>query len=1257
MDKVSVRVCKVNIDKASVDSQEQLANRVSGDILSASTSACYILHSENAPSLNSLKTPSTSEDSQMSHNEAISDTAVKDQHQNVLFSQSNCSSCVSKDDDTIVMSSDHIVDANHGNTKYSATSISGLCADSLKRCINGQSAGSGPLVEQFAVEGHSGQAVLETVGFSDRVDPSETSASRDELSGGTLSKGAPSECSVDQAESSSAKMPDLHSIDHKFNEESCVVGKPETESNGDALNSSIPIINAHEPPMQGHTVPDNNGSDELVDVRICDICGDVGREALLALCSKCSDGAEHIYCMRIKMDQVPERDWVCEDCMLMQEPKRLKPTEVEISESTCNPSFLKGTTQGLPTTHSSVWHVDGLETNHPSKRSCLSAKRPVPDVELKSAPKRRALEKGIQPLTSSHLGGKTLLSRASSMAKSNSRGPQVSSLGNQSAVEVVESTSPLPGDKSPKPGSGREVRPAPKSINREKSSEPPKSPGSGVRSMLTRVSSSKTMNKGKGACYRASTLCVQSAKKEMKQEISLSGHRSPKPEQQFRAIKSASVPGGKSQSRRVSSSKIMDNGEGAHFHASSLGVPFAKKDKEQKRSPAGLRLPKPEPQFQELKPSSLSGRKSQLTRLSSLKIMDKGKDAPCWESSFGIWSANKEVKLESPVPGSLSKSKPINNEDSDVEVQRTHEDICSGSRTVIDSANHELKNCHGKKLCKSVSSFSDVCSVAAAVSNDCLDHALNAENLRHGNKRNSTEKRSAQVGLPIVDFNAIKGKSSEHKMVSEMMNRPHSSSNDVKHMMSKQVNENSDLKVLGSVACDGQCYESTLAGESAQKADLRCSSREDDSQVPSNKVLPVDLRDMEKSLALTLADVASSGISAVPESECIWKGAFQLEGGGKLPNCCRGVQAHLSTSASSMVLELVPKFHPELRLKEVPRLDIWPVQFQKKCPTERDIALYFFAEDLLSHAGSYTVLLEGMIRDDLALEANFDGVQLLIFPSGLLSVGSQRWNDLFFLWGVFRVRKVDNHSTCISSMSAATLVQGLCTPVTCGALCASEAGGFSASHMSDNSIKGPESDNTKAQQSSSPTKFMDQSCEHDEVSSAKKCLGTQSCKDNSIAFANDYIRKSFADSTLLCNDFKMEVKSVGYSNPETRIFPFRCLGKDIILSISDFLQEEKRLDVSMSSFSIDSGPSGSSDGSGCAKSDEGQVDQSQPSSCKTLNLDLSLRSMSEPDIDLDLVLGSPNTKKYKAKHFSDTRNNEHRNLSLLLSLGLPCSNG
>lgn len=30
-----------------------------------------------------------------------------------------------------------------------------------------------------------------------------------------------------------------------------------------------------------------------LQVKVCDICGDAGREDLLAICSRCSDGAEH----------------------------------------------------------------------------------------------------------------------------------------------------------------------------------------------------------------------------------------------------------------------------------------------------------------------------------------------------------------------------------------------------------------------------------------------------------------------------------------------------------------------------------------------------------------------------------------------------------------------------------------------------------------------------------------------------------------------------------------------------------------------------------------------------------------------------------------------------------------------------------------------------------------------------------------------------------------------------------------------------
>ncbi|CAN6986000.1 unnamed protein product, partial [Brassica rapa subsp. trilocularis] len=46
---------------------------------------------------------------------------------------------------------------------------------------------------------------------------------------------------------------------------------------------------------------------------VCDTCGDLGYENLLVICSKCKVGAEHTYCMVVKVD-VPPEEWICYDC-------------------------------------------------------------------------------------------------------------------------------------------------------------------------------------------------------------------------------------------------------------------------------------------------------------------------------------------------------------------------------------------------------------------------------------------------------------------------------------------------------------------------------------------------------------------------------------------------------------------------------------------------------------------------------------------------------------------------------------------------------------------------------------------------------------------------------------------------------------------------------------------------------------------------------------------------------------------------------
>ncbi|GAB2235298.1 hypothetical protein Droror1_Dr00025719 [Drosera rotundifolia] len=159
--------------------------------------------------------------------------------------------------------------------------------------------------------------------------------------------------------------------------------------------------------------------------------------------------------------------------------------------------------------------------------------------------------------------------------------------------------------------------------------------------------------------------------------------------------------------------------------------------------------------------------------------------------------------------------------------------------------------------------------------------------------------------------------------------------------------------------------------------------------------------------------------SVYPEPDHIWRGIFKCEKGGKVPTYCDGIQAHLSSCASLKVPEVVLKFPLEIHVSDIPRVDAWPIQLQKNGASDDHIALYFFAEDHYSYHRSYVGLLECMIFNDFALVADLDGIELLIFPSSVLPQSCQRWNNLLYLWGIFRA-KVRSQSYVPASSCAKT---------------------------------------------------------------------------------------------------------------------------------------------------------------------------------------------------------------------------------------------
>ncbi|KNA16432.1 hypothetical protein SOVF_089030 isoform B [Spinacia oleracea] len=909
---------------------------------------------------------------------------VEHQDKDVFECQGDDNSCISKDDGAIMITSDQFGGADNMIVTSRAASVSSPCPDVLEKPWNGPSIRNGsPIADNTVV--------------------------------------------TSKAASISSPCPD-------------VLEKP---LNGPSIRNGSPIATTQDPPLHNQNINHGDEPDELVDVKVCDICGDVGREALLVVCSKCSDGAEHIYCMSPKMENVPEGDWFCEECLLMQDPKRQRQVMLEISDNTLKPSCSKELSRVSPIKNSAIQHDGKMKRN------------------------KGIVDASVEPLKISGFVRK----------------PRLTSL--------------------------------------------------------------KKMNKGKIAARQVSSFVDLPGKITVKQACS-SDHRSHKPEQQ---------------------------------------------------------------------------------------------------SCGGSFNIKKRVD---------SKYKK--------------NAVC------------ELKKDHHDKMEFNSLSLTGASSIPPDVSNT-QSSVSNIKGVRYGCEKNSTENSTNQAGLPFVRYSSRKGGSSRTKVVPKIVKAAYLPKKNAEDKTAIQVNGNTNVKELGSVVDEGKnCVKSSAGSVEESKSPCHSSyvinspAKNDNAypdimslstlkpeldnthSVATYKVLPLDFLHMKSMPTLDSVDIdhmVPDVTSAVPESRCIWNGAFKLEKNGKLPTDCNGVQAHLSTSASSKIAELVIKFSDELVLKEVPRLLTWPIQFQKKYPTEQDIALYFFAQDLCSYEKGYRMLLEGMTHNDLALEANFGGFQLLVFPSSLLPVRSQGWNSLPFLWGVFRVRNLDDFQ--IPSLNIATVNQGY-LPVTCGSnnkfISALVSGSGSALHTSDDSMNGPKLANPVVSQSSALIKYGDQFFEH-EVPSLKRSIGTLKNDDaqvDIISFARDWRRE---DSGGALRSFDLQkgnrfTTGIGLCSEGSYKDPSFT---QVDNSASDFWQRHQLYNGS--SLSLGSGPSRSSDGGGCAKSAE------DPSNYNSLDLDLCLGSSSsgsEKAVNLDLALGFTSKSKYKPnKDLLKDGNNRDKNVSLVLSLGMPCS--
>ncbi|XP_075640188.1 ASI1-immunoprecipitated protein 2-like [Castanea sativa] len=230
----------------------------------------------------------------------------------------------------------------------------------------------------------SSQAVAD---FSSRSKQSEISSIRDVFGGASSLKGEPSDCSEEQTESSLKKvttfrvggqMQDVHIHAGSVKDDSEMnSGNPVIEA-GSCSDQKVQVGNSRalieepqkwEHPSQSQLAGYNDKSITLeYEVRVCDICGDAGREESLAICSKCIYGAEHIYCMCVLLDKVPEGNWLCEECLLEEKIEKRDQHKDHKAAGTSKASFM----------HKSVKENQTKKVN---SSSLFSAKKPASNIE------------------------------------------------------------------------------------------------------------------------------------------------------------------------------------------------------------------------------------------------------------------------------------------------------------------------------------------------------------------------------------------------------------------------------------------------------------------------------------------------------------------------------------------------------------------------------------------------------------------------------------------------------------------------------------------------------------------------------------------------------------------------------------------------------------------------------------------------------------------------------------------------------------
>lgn len=708
---------------------------------------------------------------------------------------------------------------------------------------------------------------------------------------------------------------------------------------------------------------ENDDSDLLEDdVKVCDICGDAGREDKLAICSRCSDGAEHIYCMRIMLDKIPEGDWLCEECQLKGDADKKKLTASEnLTGISKVPSFNKKS-QDIVSTSKVLPYSEGLGS------------RTVENVDASLKPSRKAPETNESNSSGTSISNpKSTLVRELSSKNLDASKPKLNNSGNQTATSLssMHARSSIGPNTLKNPAKIQSPRGPPTTFSGKSKVQQ----ATEKTSQKTKAESESDARKehfaflGKSASFKSTSTGFSNT------EL-VSKHQATK-----RADDIVSSILDKQRS-------LLERSSANASPAISACSPYGNTDKKALHHEALVSDKGPEDLrggTNEVKPQALS-KSSHFTLTERPSPLDsKPYDAAGKEDVKGICSKSVDTWSDS----SIHRGREGKNRDT-----------FSSSRPAVPSSIRVLR-C---QKCNETGHSTQFCSI---------------DKLRFSALKPSAERNSKDMPNKSNKWKDAVEAAYSKKWIqkSRLPDQP----NEMSRLGSgsgcgipsrHQLSEPSTCVGLPS-ASEGPCYV-----QDSLRTTLSSTTCPND-MVPQKHTLEeatcsrgdgVDLTGVSRSNSnlkispeLVLSLAISAGALVVPELDYIWKGGFTIQSSEKFSELC-DVQAHLSTHASQNVVKVMEHFPNKVELTEIPCTSIWPSQFNKKSPTEENIALFFFATSTESYEKGYKKLLENMLKNDTVLTGSINGVDLLIIPSNKLPERSQRWNRMFFLWGVFRLK-------------------------------------------------------------------------------------------------------------------------------------------------------------------------------------------------------------------------------------------------------------